>query len=423
MPTPIPAHSALFTARYPIEIDVLKNGHVLNPRFETLAEKLGSAGLDTAAFVAVDHLFKQSQLDQGFNYFQEPDLEPGILYDPADRVVDRVISWLDSRCLNKKEFIWIHFYDPHGPYRPPEQYTRAVEEEGGIKKADWLNYLRQQKNLDPDFFSALPDSMIEGTVDWDGSDAEKSNGEERMVKIIDSYDGEVRFIDSELKRLHDYFNRRGLNRNSLWIITSDHGEGLGNHDWIEHSKYLYNEQLHVPLIFYAPGLINPSVNREISVSLTDIFPTILDLLKIEKTDSDNAVEGISLAPGVLNPASAGPASPRQREEVFAQRREYNYDENPDDLISPRSGYSGQSYCLFNRRYKLIFRSAGEDELFDLINDPGELHNLIGSGLPAENELYRKLTRKVEILGRRATQRFQSVGPAGLQKLKALGYVQ
>lgn len=423
MPTTIPAHAALFTSRYPVQLNVVKNGHVLDGGYTTLAEQLRENGFFTGAFTAVNHLFGPANLDQGFDYFQEPELADDVLYDPANRVVDRVISWLDEKSPANDLFLWIHFFDPHGPYRPPDRYLQEIGFKTEKEKSAWRRYLLKEKKIDPGFFASLPDMLIQESIDCGGNDPGEWNGEERMVRINNAYDGEVRFIDSQLKRLHNYFERRGLAKGTAWIITSDHGEGLGNHEWIEHSKYLYNEQVHVPLVFYSPGLIPPADQAELFVSLIDIFPTIIDLAGKKSPEHDSGKEGKTLHPFLIRPDSGMKQYNPGEGVIFTQRREYNYNENPDDLISPRKGYKGESYSLQNSRYKYILQTAGPDELYDLAEDHCELDNLSGKRASVEAELKQKVSDKVEYLRRGASGDFREVEPVGLEKLKSLGYVQ
>lgn len=243
-----------------------------------------------------------------------------------------------------------------------------------------------------------------------------------MLRFINAYDGAVRFLDTELKRLYEYFNKKGLNRNTLWVIVSDHGEGLGNHNWLEHEKFLFNEQIKVTLIYYSPGLINKGVVSNRIVNLVDIIPTLVDLAGIsnEKSIKAKSWAGISLAPFFTGLAGKYDTVPGGY--AFAQRRQYMAPD-PDDVISPEKGYAGESYSLQDNRYKYILHTAREDEFYDLENDHGELNNLISRGGKVERELKERLIDRIKYYRSTTGGLPEAIGREEIDKLKALGYVQ
>ena len=151
--------------------------------------------------------------------------------------------------------------------------------------------------------------------------------EKSLLNKFDNYDAEIAFVDQEIKRLFHYLDRKGMNSNSLWIITSDHGEGLGNHYYPEHSKKIYNEQLHVPLIFffsdgrYGPGRIDNLVRH------VDILPTLSGLLgyslkmKVKSVAKDKIKMTLQLYYDSLSPvaptAAPGRIDPKYIEDLKA----------------------------------------------------------------------------------------------------------
>lgn len=424
MPSTVPSHASIFTSYYPRQLNVLKNGHLLADEFVTLAEVCRGAGYPTAAVVSVDHLFDQANLNQGFDYYDQPDLPPDVLYRPADQVVDATISWLDTVSPESRFFLWVHFYDPHAPYQPPDNYLKMFRSSSEEKRTAFVEYLKKKRNIDPEFFAGLPYRLVDETIDLDHYEEKDADGVETMLRFINAYDGEVRFADRELKRLYEYFLEKGLNRNCLWVIASDHGEGLGNHNWIDHGKYLFNELIRVALIFYsADSLPAGRVSAQV-VNLVDVLPTLVDLAPIENPAGPRPEEsaGISLAP-LLTPiggeAIAGKAA---NGFAFAQRRQYKQPD-PDDLVSPHHGYEGDSYSLQSARYKYILNTAREDEFYDLERDPGELENYIGRGGEAEVFIRMNLLEKLKSLKSLVPGPPRSAGRKSRDKLKALGYFQ
>jgi len=253
VPITLPAHASLLTGSYPMATGMhdfttnkLPSGAV------TLAKALRDNGFTTAAFIGAAVLDSRFGLNLGFDtYFDHFDFGQlhGSNFDQlerrADVVVDEVLSWLK---VNPRQpfFLWVHLYDPHYPYTPPEPYASR--------------------------FRASP------------------------------YDGEIAFADAQVGRFFDYLRERHIYENALIVMASDHGEGLGDHGEKYHGFFIYNSTLHVPLIFKVPGAV-PRVVEE-DVSLVDVMPTILQALKLPTPPS---VQGRSLMSPILG-RSSGAAS-------------------------------------------------------------------------------------------------------------------
>ena len=185
IPITLPSHTSLFTGHTPPVHTVRDNGTFYVPEGEvTLAEVLSDASYDTSAFVAAFPLAKQFQLDQGFGYYDDnfqkdrfSDPRMGgrdIFFDerPAGQVVDSAIEYHRDR-KGGPFFTFLHFFDPHQPQLPPAPYDLE--------------------------FRANP------------------------------YDGEIAYVDNELKRFFDLLKERGEWENTIVVLTADHGEGLGEH--------------------------------------------------------------------------------------------------------------------------------------------------------------------------------------------------
>jgi arylsulfatase A-like enzyme len=232
--------------------------------------------------------------------------------------------------------------------------------------------------------------------------------------MMNNYDGLLLFVDDQLRRLYRFMDQAGLNRDALWIITSDHGEGLGNHNYDGHGEKIYREQLHVPLIFHRPGGLERDVFDEL-VRTIDIFPTLVSLSGYSLPEAnDTTIQGVSLHK--LIDARTRNAWPVVYS--FAQRR-------PKDLKSFRRDWEdGDHYALQDRSFKYIFHSKSEDEFFDMRKDPFELNNLIGAEpLPQSTEMLAKLKDMLQKLPR-VDGSFQSpsLSPQTLKELQALGYL-
>lgn len=224
-----PSHASIFTGLYPFQHRVLANGYVLDDSYTTLAEILRDNGFKTAAFASTDRHFRVTNINQGFDFYEDPvgTMELlGRVYRSARLTKKNASIWLNNFDTNQKLFLWLHFFDPHIPYRPPKIHIQEIKE--SLNRQDFLRYM---KNIPTDM------EVFENKI-------------YKMYRKIIRYDAEIRYVDEELKHFFSFIDHKGLNKNALWIITSDHGEGLGQHKWYIHGKLLYQEQIHVPLIFY-----------------------------------------------------------------------------------------------------------------------------------------------------------------------------
>lgn len=254
-PTPLtlPAHTSLFTGRYPTATGVRNNGTFVVPTSETtLAELLADAGYATAAVVAAYPLHARYGLTQGFEIYDDAfqrlsdasGIGVGSFFPERDAtaVTDRALEvW--ARLEDGRRFLWVHYFDPHAPYSPPEAH---LDRAGGKR-----------------------------------------------------YDGEVAYVDAEIERLLE-----GLDldpRRSIVTVTADHGEGLGEHDELTHGVFLYDTTVRVPWILWAPGRVTAGARVEAPVSLVDVAPTIAALVGLD--GAFPAADGTDLRDWIDDPTS------------------------------------------------------------------------------------------------------------------------
>jgi len=254
VPITLPSHSALFTGSFPMATGMHDfSGNKLPTSSVTLAKVLRDQGYTTAAFIGAAVLDSRFGLNQGFetyfDYFDFSRLDEtslDLIERRGDVVVDEVLSWL-KRPPRRPFFLWVHLYDPHFPYTPPEPYASR--------------------------FRAHP------------------------------YDGEIAFADAQLGRLMAALKDQRIYDQALIVLAGDHGEGLGEHGEKTHGFFIYNSTLHVPLIFKTPGAVPRVVEDE--VSLVDVMPTILQALK---APIPAAVQGRSLLSQIGGQPGAAPSS-------------------------------------------------------------------------------------------------------------------
>jgi len=343
-PVPLtrPSHVSLFTGRYPSEHGIRDNlSAPLNADVPLLATIFQQEGFATAAFVASSVLDRQSGLARGFDVYSDR-FDKGADQRTGDVVTAEAIGWLRSP-PKPKSFAWIHLYDPHAPYSPPEPFASR--------------------------YAGRP------------------------------YDGEVAFCDELVGRVATALGETGRLDNTLLVVTSDHGEALGEHGEDVHGYFVYEATLRVPLILHGPGVTPGTTVRTVARTI-DLFPTILDLIGIGANQQSS---GRSLAP-----ALRGEQLPD--EPAFAESLVPLLHYGWSDLRSVRDG-----------RWKYIL--APRAELYDLEADPGERRNRAGeqdtraramrSGLESQLRKERSLPKSADTSG---------LSPDVLERLGALGYV-
>jgi tetratricopeptide (TPR) repeat protein len=290
-------------------------------------------------------------LDQGFDYYYDnfdlsefQKISLGSVQRPANEVLDEALDWLGKN-KDKRFFTWIHLYDPHTPYEPPPPYDR----------------------------------MYPGRP----------------------YAGEIAYTDSQLSRLVQFMEEKDLNDNTFLIFASDHGESLGEHQESTHGFFVYQEAIHVPLIFVSPfeeiqGISVPQV-----VALEDIMPTILEMTNIPVPDQ---IQGRSLIPYFFDP---------QKDQERLAYAETFY---------PRFHFGwSELQSVQNNKYKLII--APEIELYDLTADPEEGKNLALSNPDIMNDLKSEADRFIAEFSQGGLEMdYSEIDEETREKLAALGYI-
>ncbi len=242
-PITLPSHSSIMTGLYPINHGARDNSiYKLSDENTTLAEVFKEKNFNTAGIVSTFILDSQYKINQGFDFYNDNFLNPeqkGRL--PVQRkgleTATVAVEWLRDNARKKPFFMWVHFYDPHADYNPPEPYKTAYSD--------------------------------------------------------NPYYGEIAYTDMCIGIILDELKRQKVFDNTLFILTADHGESFGEHGEQTHGFFIYDSTIHVPLIISNSRFSVQNNKIDSQVSLVDIFPTAIDLmgLKYGKT-----VDGKSLAP-------------------------------------------------------------------------------------------------------------------------------
>jgi arylsulfatase A-like enzyme/predicted Zn-dependent protease len=245
-PLTLPAHTSLLSGTFPAFHGVRDNGSFyVGDDVTTLAEVLKAHGYRTGGFVGAYVLDHRWGIAQGFDhYYDDFDLsrfEMAAGIDAAQRpgreVVDHALAWLAGQG-DQPFFAWVHLYDPHSPYVPPEPYR-----------------------------SRFP------------------------ATLVGAYDGEIAATDAQVGRLIDFLTSSGRLANTVIVVVGDHGESLGEHGEQQHGFFVYDAAVHIPLIVAGPRVPTRVVPDQ--VRIVDVMPSILDLVGV---DAPAAVQGVSLMP-------------------------------------------------------------------------------------------------------------------------------
>ena len=239
--TTLPSHTNILLGTSPLYHGVHDNlNFVVREEFLTLAEHLKANGYATAAYVGAYPLDARFGLDQGFDIYNAD--YPHDYYTELTALERRAEDVVEKACEGIKDvngpwFIWVHCYDPHLPYEPPEPFRSRFAE--------------------------------------------------------NPYDGEVAYVDLMMGKLLECLKEEQLFDKTAIILTGDHGESLGQHGEISHGFFAYNSAIWIPLIMKVPGIKADSVDQ--NVSHLDIFPTICDVIGIKKP---SFLHGDSLFPAL-----------------------------------------------------------------------------------------------------------------------------
>ena len=325
-------------------------------------------GFATAAFVSAAPLKSRSGIAAGFEVFEEPEAAQ----IQADVTNSRVFRWLDEG-PSQPFFLWVHYFDPHLPHEPPPPYDSVY---GG--NDELVEFLSAKK---------YPELELAEVHD-----------------LNNRYDGEIRYTDAQIGLLLEKLKVLGLYRDSAVVITADHGEGLGQHDWIDHGR-IYNEQLHVPLIMKFPDWrhVAPRRARHL-VSLIDIVPTLVEALELKVPQVFRGqLTGVDILRTKID-----------RQTIFGQRTRRKRDWEP-----------GDKYAVLSLDWKYFYLPEADDQLFDMRSDREETDNVIGRQQEVAAVLKDEiLTLISSYMGLEAGFEIEEdLSPETLEELRSLGYLQ
>ncbi|MFP4081382.1 MAG: sulfatase-like hydrolase/transferase [Candidatus Aminicenantes bacterium] len=246
-PLTLPSHASMMTGLYPTYHGVRVNGNTaLSGQHLTLAELLAGQGYQCGAFIGAFVLDGRWGLKQGFHHYDDQfdlkkykKLDLAMVQRPGNEVVDAALAWLEK---NKKDpfFAWIHLYDPHAPYQPPEPYLSQYN-----------------------------------------------------TGLVGLYDGEIAFTDEQIGRCVSWLDQNELDKSTIVVIMGDHGEGLGDHGELAHGYYVYDYAVQVPFLVITPFERFQHIRISGQVRTVDVYPTLLEMVGISVPEENQGQSLIS----------------------------------------------------------------------------------------------------------------------------------
>jgi arylsulfatase A-like enzyme len=353
----------------------------------TLASVLKESGYATAAIVDNPNVAAQNGYAKGFDSYRET-WEETSLATEADRmraITDGGIAFLRNAGSDRPFFLWLHYVNPHAPYTPPPPFDTAF--------LDAAANAGPRLRLVPDLHGGIPKRWA-------------VRGQDRLGYYVAQYDGEIAAVDQEVGRLVEAWQGSAAGKNTVMVLTSDHGESLGEHDYyFDHGEDLFEPSLAVPLLAVVPGG-KAGVRSRVFASTLDVAPTILDAVKVSYPPD---LGGVSLLGAMVGKSAPG------RERLFAR--------NDRNLVA-----------TWDHRFKIV--GTPEDEgmrfaLYDRSSDPAEMHD-VSRARPDEMQVQRRVLQLfLEQNEKEWVQTRRLIGtasgetklsPEACAKLGGLGYV-
>lgn len=344
-PLTLPSHATMLTGLMPADTGIRDNvGYQLREDIATLPALLKKEGYATGAAISAFVLRKESGMNRGFDFYDDAVESVG---SGRVKVIGRMqrsgvdsarvaTEWIDKQG-GKPFFFMLHVYEPHTPYAPPEPFKS---------------------------------------------------------RYASSYDGEIAYVDQIVGQFLEDLKQRGLYDKSLIIITSDHGEGLNDHEEEEHGIFLYREAIQVPLLVKLPDSDEKGQTVSTPVQLADIFPTVIEHTGVKPVELRSPAK--SLTSFIDEPV--------QKRQIYSESYYAKFHFGWSDL---HSLIDGENHYI----------RAPKPELYDLTRDFGEKQNVY-----TENRrVYTAMRRDIEPFVKAAAAP-QAVSAEEAAKLAALGYL-
>jgi arylsulfatase A-like enzyme len=353
----------------------------------TLASVLKDAGYETLATVDNPNVASSLGYARGFDRYRETWEEASLAteMDRARAITADAVRTLGQAKPARPFFLWLHYVNPHAPYEPPAPWNTAFLDDDALRGPG----LRAVDG----FHGGVPRpwSIPGKGLGW----------------YVAQYDGEIAAVDAEVGKVIEALDASLVRDRTLVVITSDHGESLGEHDYyFDHGENLFDPAMRIPLLVAGPG-VAPGRRTDVLATTLDLVPTVLDAVKVSYPPD---LSGESLLP-----AARGERRP-DRPRLHGQ--------NDRNLLG-----------AWDRRFKIVATPSDDGTryaLYDRATDPGEIRDVTRANPQRareerrELELFRERLDAWMVKTRRLLESQsgeERLSPEACEKLKAMGYVQ
>jgi len=378
----LPSHASMFTGLLPSE-HCTHNGHqILDEAYPTLAELLSGSGYETYLYSANPHVSELGNFDQGFDVVEHPwserfetraieIVEAKLVDDRTTELGDRLkavaegrrkltpwniktagelaeeatVSWLEQRESGRPFFVFLNYMEAHRPHIPARPYREKFMTPEDVEQSYLVD--RSWRRMWQYVF---------GLADY---------SEQEIALTRSTYDATIRELDDLFASLLDALDAGGFLENTVIVLTSDHGEHLGEHHLMDHQYSLYEEVLRIPLVIKYPPKVQAGRDPR-PVMNFDLFPTLLEL-----TRTQPPVGHRSSAISLLAPSERRLRLSEEPASNFIGMRTVR-ETHPEVDLGP---WSRSMRALHDGRYKLIWSSDDRHEVYDLELDSDEARNL------------------------------------------------
>jgi arylsulfatase A-like enzyme len=405
----VPSHASIFTGLYPIRHGAHQENPSLRPEFATMAEVLQNAGYQTFGASQNPYVRSNINLTQGFHEFDDlwrrwvkPDgreTHVDSITHPVNAAFDDFLAKSDR---NRPFFVFFNYIDAHLPTAPPQPFLSRFQRHG----------------------TRPEEALRVGLEDWTLYYVGKETTQSDIRILSDLYDAELAYMSYSIGALLKSLREDGRYDDTLIIVTSDHGEHMGENGHLGHMMTLYNTAVRVPLLIKPAGGVEKGRVDDRPGQLVDLFPTVLEATETNFEAAE--LHGLNLL---------GSRATAKRDAIFS---EYYYPaqvmklfgaigirEQEEVLLEP---YRRRLRAIQINARRLIWSSTGDHELYNLEKDPGENDNLYSSHPELARELLARLEAAVEKYGGpHATSNSEASIPDFDEEtqdaLRALGYVR
>ena len=453
VPLTLPAHTTLFTGLSPMTHGVMLNGDHASEQLETLTEILADDGFRTAAFISLGVMKAAFGLEQGFDYYSDDFTHLGRWYRRADEIVGDAQRWILD---NKEErfFVWLHLSDPHEPYvsiddppnsellldgeslgrwnlkrkemnrvilalspgrhelewrslRPPEERGRGLQLT--LLETEALESVAvdvvpsgdaEEQPLVPSFSLRLENSSAVVRKVPIAFRGRLARG--RQAEVLEQYRLEVEYADRYIGRLRRFLEDLDLAEETLWVVLSDHGEGLYGKGGLGHSTQVFEDQLRIAWIMKGSGIPRGLVVSSEPARTEDVLPTLLKHLGLEIPTASEGVSRLSC----LRWSGCPPTEPW-----------WSYGARQNGSLTGLAGYDWP--------YKAIWRRNANQRAYKLDRDRRETRNLLREADPPSEirRLRQQVDRQRQIFQKGIDERVAlEMSSERIELLRSLGYL-